>query len=81
MTLVERPQAPVGLPPCCPHDEPTTDPDVQALRDLIASGLDQPRASAIVWGGVPDVPQPGEAGAWVRRTLLGRLPWVRGAAW
>lgn len=49
MTLQPRPDRPAEPTACCPHDKPTTDPQVQALRDLIAAGMSQPDASRLLW--------------------------------
>jgi hypothetical protein len=75
MSLVDRP-LPTSVTTLCCGDHGSNDADVRHLWALMASGLSQPAASRIVWGGVPDLPEPGNAAGWVRRTLAARLPWL-----
>ena len=81
MTLVERPPVERRTDGACCGRHGSSDPAVLYLWDLMASGLSQPEASLIAFGDAPDLPaKPEHAAGWVRRTLLGRLPWLRGVA-
>lgn len=80
MTTSTLPASQTTIPraerPCC-HDVGTYDADVQRLRDLIGQGIEQPAASRIIWAGDPAPTDPALVAGWVRRQLVGRLPWLR----